>query len=83
MTFFLNLEILTLNKLVDNIIGIMIYTYYINIPPPAMNHFYNISNSDFHNYCYYNKSFVIILFVYWCIVIIIIINNNNNNYYYY
>ena len=44
-----NLEILPLNKLVHNRIGIMMYTYFNNLLPPAMNDLY-VSNNDGHKY---------------------------------
>ena len=59
---FKNLEILPLNKLVYNRIGIMMYTYSNNLLPPAINDLY-VSNNDVHKYStrqkhllYVNKS---------------------------
>ena len=59
---FKNLEILPLNKLVYNRIGIMMYKYSNNLLPPAINDLY-VSNNDVHKYStrqkhllYVNKS---------------------------
>ena len=59
---FKNLEILPLNKLVYNRIGIMMYKYSNNLQPPAINDLY-VSNNDVHKYStrqkhllYVNKS---------------------------
>ena len=46
---FKNLEILLLNKLVYNRLGIMMYKYSNNLLPPAINDVY-VSNNDFHKY---------------------------------
>ena len=61
-TTFKKLEILPLNKLVYNRIGIMMYKYFNNILPPAINDLY-VSNTDVHEYStrqkhllYINKS---------------------------
>ena len=59
---FKNLEILPLNKLVYNRIGIMMYKYSNNLLPPAINDLY-VPNNDVHKYStrqkhllYVNKS---------------------------
>ena len=59
---FKNLEILRLNKLVYNRIGIMMYKYSNNLLPPAINDL-NVSNNNVHKYStrqnhvlYINKS---------------------------
>ena len=49
MDIFKNLNILPLNKLVVDIIGIMMYEYANDILPPALNYLYT-SNSVVHNY---------------------------------
>ena len=61
-TTFKKLEILPLNKLVYNRIGIMMYKYFNNLLPPAINDLY-VSNIDVHKYStrqkhllYLNKS---------------------------
>ena len=46
---FKDLEILPLNKLVYNRIGIMIYKYSNNLLPPAINDLY-VFNNDVHKY---------------------------------
>ena len=48
-TTFKKLEILPLNKLVYNRIGIMMYKYFNNLLPPAINDLY-VSNNDVHKY---------------------------------
>ena len=61
-TAFKKLEILSLNKLVYDRIGILIYKYINNLLPPAINDLY-VSNNDVHKYStrqnhllYINKS---------------------------
>ena len=46
---FKNLNILPLDKLVVDRIGVMMYKYANDLLPPALNYLYN-SNSDVHNY---------------------------------
>ena len=48
-TTFKKLEKLPLNKLVYNRIGIMMYKYFNNLLPPAINDLY-VSNNDVHTY---------------------------------
>ena len=47
---FKQLNILPLNKLVINRIGIMMYKYANNLLPPAINYMYTSTKSDVHNY---------------------------------
>ena len=53
------LEILPLNKLVYNRIGIMMYKYFNNLLPPAINDLY-VSNNDVHTYSTRQKHFLYI-----------------------
>ena len=46
---FKNLNILSLDKIVVDRIGVMMYTYANDLLPPALNYLYT-SNSDVHNY---------------------------------
>ena len=46
---FKNMNLLSLNKLVADRIGIMMYKYVNDVFPPAINYSYT-SNSDLHNY---------------------------------
>ena len=46
---FKNLNILPLDKIVVDRIGVMMYTYANDLLPPALNYLYT-SNSDVHNY---------------------------------
>ena len=49
LIYFKNLNILHLNKLVVDRIGIMMHKYANDLLPPALNYLYT-SNSDVHNY---------------------------------
>ena len=57
-TTFKKLEILPLNKLVYNRIGIMMHKYFNHLLPPAINDLY-VSNNDVHKYFIRQKTFTL------------------------
>ena len=59
-TTFMKLEILPLNKLVYNRIGMMMNKYFNNLLPPAINDLY-VSNNDVHKYSTRQKHLLYII----------------------